>query len=366
MTAPLDGVKVLDLSRILAGPFAAQLLADLGAEVVKIESPDGDPTRQWGPPFDREGESAYFRCANRGKRSRFVDVRTAEGKAIVEDELARADVVIENFKPSSARTLGWTPDVLRARHPRLIVASVRAFASDVAAAERPGYDFLLQAESGWMSITGEPDGRPMKVGVALVDVLAALYLANGVQAALVRRVRTGEGMHVEVPLMEAALAGLVNVGASALMTGDAPARFGNAHPNIVPYQSFACRDGDVAIAVGNDRQFGALVETLRLESEPPVPSEWATNPGRVRARDAVVAWLAGRFAALSLAEALARCGGAGVACGPVRGAADVLLRERGRLHDAVVDLEDGSGPVIASPLLLDGARACNRTPPPGR
>ncbi len=368
MTAPLAGVRVLDLSRILAGPFAAQLFADLGAEVVKVEPPAGDPTRRWGPPFDADGESAYFRCANRGKTSRFVDAATDEGKEAVEAELRRADVVVENFLPASARRLGLTPSELRARHPRLVVASVRAFASDVEAAGRPGYDFLVQAESGWMSITGEPDGRPMKIGVALVDVLAALYLANGVTAALLRRERTGEGAHVEVPLMEAAIAGLVNVGAGVLTTGETPRRYGNAHPNIVPYQSFACRDGDVAIAVGNDRQFAALVEALRRDADPPVPPEWGTNPGRVAAREEVVAWISGRLEPRSVADALAVVSAAGVACGPIRSVDEVLLRQRGRLHDVVVESPDeggaASGPSVATPILIDGERAFHRRPPP--
>ena len=362
--APLHGVRIVDLSRILAGPFATQLLADLGATVVKFEPAGGDPTRQWGPPFDARG-SAYYRCANRGKDVRFVDLASAEGRAAVEAELETADVVMENCRPGSTIAAEYAPDRLRSRFARLIVASVRAFASDVAAAERPGYDFLLQAESGWMAFTGEPDGRPMKVGVALVDVLAALYLANGVQAALRHRDRTGQALHVEVPLMEAALAGAVNVGASALMTGAPPTRFGVAHPNIVPYQSFGCADGDVAVAVGNDRQFASLMGALGLDEELAAHPEWATNPGRVADRARLVGVLDAAFAARTVAEAVARVDAAGVACGPVRGLDDVLLRQRGALHDAVGTVGEGAAAVevVKTPIRLDGARACHPTPP---
>ncbi|HJW44324.1 MAG TPA: CoA transferase, partial [Geothrix sp.] len=229
MPKPLSHFRIVDLSCVLAGPFATQLLADLGAEVQKLEPPEGDPTRGWGPPFEDgdHGESAYFRCANRGKKSQAVDLHTEEGKALLFDLLKDADVLVENFRADSTDRLGLGWKRLHAKFPKLIVASVRGFASDVTASRRAGYDFIIQAESGWMAITGEPEGRPMKVGVALVDVLAGLYCANGIQAALLHRERTGEALHVEVPLMEAALAGLVNVGAGALMTGKPPKRWGN-------------------------------------------------------------------------------------------------------------------------------------------
>ena len=249
MPSPLGHFKILDLSRILAGPFATQMLADFGAEVLKVESPEGDPTRGWGPPFEDgdQGESAYFRCANRGKRTLRMSLRDRGDRECLADLMRAADVLVENFLPETAEELGLTWERIHDQFPKLIVASIRGFASDVQACRRPGYDFIIQAESGWMSITGEPDGRPMKVGVALADVLAALYAANGIQAALLHRERTGEALHIEVPIMEAALAGLVNVGAGTLMTGKAPERLGNAHPQIVPYQTFPCRDGEVAV-----------------------------------------------------------------------------------------------------------------------
>jgi crotonobetainyl-CoA:carnitine CoA-transferase CaiB-like acyl-CoA transferase len=235
MSKPLSHFRIVDLSCILAGPFCTQLLADFGAEVQKLEPPEGDPTRGWGPPFEDgdAGESAYFRCANRGKRSRRVDLHTEAGKADLFDLLKEADVLVENLQIDSADRLGLGWKRLHAKFPRLILASIRGFASDVTASRRTGYDFIIQAESGWMAITGEPGGRPMKIGVALVDVLAGLYCANGIQAAMLHRERTGEALHIEVPLMEVALAALANVASDSLMTGEAPKRWGNAHPHIV-------------------------------------------------------------------------------------------------------------------------------------
>lgn len=368
MPKPLAYFKILDLSRILAGPFATQLLADLGAEVIKVEPLTGDPTRGWGPPFEdgEEGESAYFRCANRGKKSMLMDLAEPEARRRLEALMASADVLVENFLPDSAEHLGLTWERIHDRFPKLIVASIRGFASDVPAGRRPGYDFIIQAESGWMSITGEPAGRPMKVGVALADVLASLYLANGIQASLLHRERTGEALHVEVPLLEAALAGLVNVGAGALMTGEAPQRLGNAHPHIVPYQTFRCGDHEVAIGVGSDPQFEvlALWAGLDLERNP----HWRLNRGRVKDRDRLVAELDRHFLALSAAEALAFCDLHAIPASPVRTVEDVLFRQAGRIHHLIQTLYDEDAgrmvPVLASPILLNDERACSDLPPP--
>lgn len=368
MLKPLIHFKVLDLSRILAGPFASQLLADLGAEVIKIEPPTGDPTRGWGPPFEYgdRGESAYFRCANRGKRSVALDLGREDHLERLQDLIKQADVLVENFLPDSAERLGLTWERLHAKHPKLIVASIRGFASDVPACRRAGYDFIVQAESGWMSITGEPDGRPMKVGVALADVLAALYAANGIQSALLHRERTGEAIHVEVPLMEAALAGLINVGSGTLMTGTTPARFGNGHPNIVPYQTFACADGEVAIGVGSDRQFEVLALWLGLDlaQEP----QWRLNKGRVEDRQRLIARLDDAFAPRSGAEVLAFCEAHAIPASRVRTVDDVLFRQAGILHHLIKTLfDEATGdmvPVLSSPILLNDERACAKLPPP--
>lgn len=362
---PLAGIRILDLSRILAGPFATQLLADLGAEVEKIEPLGGDPTRTWGPPFAADGQSAYFRCANRGKSTRELDLKSATGRREIEALLGAADVVIENFLPRSARELGLEPADLRRRFPSLVVCSIRAFASDTPAAERAGYDFLMQAEAGWMQITGEPDGRPMKVGVALVDVLTGLYASNAIQAALLERTRTGVGRHVEIPLFEAALAGLVNVGASSLLTGKTPSRFGNAHPNIVPYQSFRCSDGEVAIAVGNDRQFAALMKGLGVESKP----EWSTNPGRVKDRESVVAAIETATQRRLVNDVITLCEASEVAAGPIRSVDRALFETEGTLHHAIQRLRapDGSEMLtIGTPIRIDGMRAAAENPPPAR
>jgi crotonobetainyl-CoA:carnitine CoA-transferase CaiB-like acyl-CoA transferase len=361
---PLGHFKILDLSRILAGPFATQLLADFGAEVVKVEPPTGDPTRGWGPPFER-GESAYFRCANRGKRALRMDLRDADDREQLSDLMQVFDVLVENFSPDAAEDLGLTWERLHEQNPKLIVASIRGFASDVGACRRPGYDFIIQAESGWMSITGEPGGRPMKIGVALADVLAALYTANGIQAALLHRERTGEALHIEVPLMEAALAGLVNVGASTLMTGKAPERLGNAHPQLVPYQTFPCSDGEAAVGVASDRQFEvlALWAGIDLEAE----SGWRSNQGRVRDRERLVPVLERHFRQRTVEEATTFCETNGIPASRVRTVDDVLFRQAGRVHHLIHTLYDpGAGkmvPVLASPVLFNDERACCELPP---
>lgn len=367
MPKPLAHFKILDLSRILAGPFATQLLADLGAEVIKIEGPEGDPTRGWGPPFE-EGESAYFRCANRGKRSVQLDLTQAAHQHHLDHLMKQADVLVENFLPDTVERLGLGWESIHARHPRLIVASVRGFASDVPASRRPGYDFIIQAESGLMSLTGEVDGRPMKAGVALTDVLCALYLANGIQAALLHRERTGEALQVEVPLMEAALAGLVNAASSTLMTGQPPPRLGNAHPNIVPYQAFSCRDGEVALGVGSDRQFEVLALWLGLDlaREP----HWRENRGRVEDRARLVALLETVFAGLSQEEVVAFCDTHAIPASRVRRVDEALFQEAGRLHRLIQPLFDPTTgtmiPSLASPILLNGERSCAPLPPPRR
>ena len=367
MIKPLTHIRIVDLSRILAGPFCTQLLADLGAEVQKVEPPDGDPTRGWGPPFEDE-DAAYFCCANRGKRSTFLDLHDPEGLAWLHVMLKDADVMVENFLPDSVERLGLSWERLHEKYPKLIVASIRGFASDVEAWQRPGYDFIIQAESGWMSVTGEPEGRPMKVGMALVDVLASLYCANGIQAAILHRERSGEAIHVEVPLLEAALAGLVNVGAGTLVTGRPPQRYGNAHPNIVPYETFGCTDGDVAIGVGSDRQFEVLALWLGVDLEE--NPHWRSNRGRVEDRKRLVPLLRRRFAERRLNEVLDFLENQAIPASRVRTVDDVLFRQAGALHHLITPLQNESTgsmvPLLASPVLLNGQRACSRVPPPRR
>jgi len=254
---PLAGVRVVDLSRVLAGPYATMTLADLGADVVKIEHPaGGDETRAWGPPF-AGGESAYFLSVNRGKRSVAVDLKDPEGRDLALELCARADVVIENFRPGGAARLGLDYEAVRARRPDVVYCTISGFGSREPS-DRAGYDFTVQAESGLMAITGEPDGEPVKVGVAIVDVLTGLNAATAILAALHRRDVTGEGDRVEVSLLDTAFAALVNVGANALLTGEEPRRYGNAHPSIVPYQPFRAADGWIAVAAANDGLYSKL------------------------------------------------------------------------------------------------------------
>ncbi len=368
MAKPLAHFRIVDLSCVLAGPFATQLLADLGAEVQKVEPQDGDPTRGWGPPFEQgnHGESAYFRCANRGKRTRRADLHSDAGRADLFDLLKDADVLVENFRADAADRLGFGWKRLHAKYPKLILASVRGFASDVTESRRAGYDFIIQAESGWMAITGEPGGSPMKVGVAVVDVLAGLYCANGIQAALLHRERTGEALHIEVPLMEAALAGLVNVASGSLMTGQPPERWGNAHPHIVPYQAFRCLDGAVALGVGSNRQFEVLALWLHLDLE--ANPHWRRNAGRVKDRGNLVPLIERQVQSIPMADILSFCHQNGIPVSEVRSVDEALFRQGGTLHNLMQPLLDEETqtmvPTLASPILLNGERACAPLPPP--
>ena len=312
---PLHGLRILDCSRVLAGPFATMLLADLGADVVKLEPPAGDESRGWGPPWwgaPEDRRSAYFGSVNRNKRSIVVDLRTDAGRELLDRLADGADLLIHNARPSSAARLGLDAERLRAAHPGLAVAVVGGFSGRDR--ELPAYDLLAQAMSGLMSVTGEADGPPQKAGVALLDLLAGLEVAVGALAVLLGKARGGciEPPAVEVSLMEASVAALTNVLANQLATGEEPRRWGNAHPNIVPYQSFATRDGYLAIAVGNDAQFARLLEVLGLDAE----GRYATNAERVAARDELVPWLSAAIEGAAATSWWRRC--APRTCRPVR------------------------------------------------
>jgi crotonobetainyl-CoA:carnitine CoA-transferase CaiB-like acyl-CoA transferase len=298
---PLQGVRVADLSRVLAGPYCTMVLADLGADVIKVERPEGgDETRTWGPPF-AAGEAAYFLSVNRGKRSCALDLGTDEGRALALELCAGADVVVENFKLGGAERLGVGYEQVRERNPRVVYCSITGFGSQREPRGRPGYDFVAQAETGLMSITGPRDGQPFKAGVAVVDVLAGLHAAAGVLAAL----HGGEGARIEVPLLDSGLAGLVNVAQNALVTGIEPQRFGNAHPNIVPYQDFETGSGRIAVAAANDGLFRALCAALGV-SELGADERFATNAARVENRAELIPLLEARFR-----DALGAAAGAG-------------------------------------------------------
>ena len=351
---PLAGIRVIDLSRVLAGPFATMLLADLGADVIKVEPPDGDETRTWGPPWwgdPGDRRSAYFASVNRNKRSVVLDLRTADGRAALDGLLPSADLLFHNYRPATAARLGLETDALRARHPRLIVASVGGFPG--ADADRPAYDLLAQAESGLMSVTGEPHGPPMKVGVALLDLLAGLECAVGALAALVGRGTAGS---VEVSLVEAGVSSLVNVLGSHLASGEESRRHGNAHPNIAPYQAFQARDGHLVVAVGNDAQFGRLLGVLGLAD---ADGRFATNPQRVAAQDDLAAWLDGPIRVRDRAQLLAALRAADVPAGPVNSVSQALSA----MGDGWTQSLDGIR-LAPSPIRVDGAAAPIRLPPP--
>jgi crotonobetainyl-CoA:carnitine CoA-transferase CaiB-like acyl-CoA transferase len=368
---PLAGLRVLDLSRVLAGPLCTMMLGDLGADVVKVERPGaGDDTRTWGPPWAEgpEGrEAAYYLCVNRNKRSVAADLKTAEGRDLVRRLARGADVLVENFAPGTMERMGLGYDALAAENPRLVWCSITGYGSDGPEPGRPGYDFAVQARAGWMAVTGDPAGDPTKVGVAVVDVLTGQNAAVAVLAALRERDGSGRGQRVEVALFDTALAGLINVAQAALVTGREPVRYGNAHPTIVPYQAFEAVDRPFVVAVGNDGQWRRLCEGLGwddLASE----GRFATNPGRVEHREALASVLAERFRARTAADWLARLEAAGVPCGPVQSVGEALrdpvFTERGGLwpmHGATYGAID----TVASPLRFSRTPAALARPAPG-
>lgn len=361
----LAGVRVLDLSRVLAGPWATQTLADLGAEVIKIERPGvGDDTRAWGPPFTARtdgtrGDSAYFMCANRGKKSVELDMATPEGAGAIRALAATCDVVVENFKVGGLGRYGLDYPGLSAVNPRLVYCSITGFGQSGPRAGQAGYDYMIQAMGGLMSVTGQPDGapgaEPMKVGVAVVDLATGLYASNAILAALLHARATGEGQHVDIALFDVQAAMLANQATNYFVSGRAPTRMGNAHPNLVPYQPFPCSDGGVVIAVGNDGQFLNLCGVLGaggLAADP----RYASNPGRIEHRVELVSAIGALTVDWTMAELMARLEAAGVPCGAVNTIDQVFedAQARHRGLEIALDRPDLSAPVrtVASPIRL--------------
>jgi len=326
MSTPLDGLKVIELARILAGPWAGQTLADLGADVIKVESPGGDDTRNWGPPFvERDGETtaSYFHSCNRGKRSISVDFQTGGGQETVRTLVAQSDVLIENFKVGGLAKYGLDYASLHALNPRLIYCSITGFGQTGPYAHRAGYDFIIQGMSGMMSITGEPDGQPQKVGVAVTDIFTGLYATIAILAAVQQRQDTGLGQHIDMSLLDAATAITANQAMNFLSTGRAPQRLGNAHPNLTPYQVFECADGWIIIATGNNPQFQRLCTLLGVP-EIGTQSSYATNADRVAHRDSLTERLTNETKRFSRAGLLAACETEGVPAGPINDLGDVF------------------------------------------
>ena len=362
---PLEGLRVLDLSRVLAGPYATMALADLGADVIKIEHPErGDDTRHWGPPF-AGGESAYFLAVNRNKRSIGVDLKSEEGLERIKRLAADADVVIENWKRGALEGMGLGYEALKKANPNLIYCSITGFGPGPDE-DRPGYDFLVQARAGIMGITGQPGGEPTKVGVAAADIFCGLMAANAILAALHRRSATGEGARVEVPLFESTLSWLANRGQEYLISGNDTGLIGNAHPSIVPYQTFHTADKPIVVAVGNDAQFGRLCEAVGL---PHLAGDdrYTTNPDRVANREGLAAALQERLSERPADEWVEEIRGAGVPCGPVNALPDVFEDEHLLGSGILQDVEHpaaGMIKMLASPVLVDGERLPVRRPPP--
>ncbi|MBV7486938.1 CaiB/BaiF CoA-transferase family protein [Bordetella sp. BOR01] len=362
----LAGVRVLDLSRVLAGPWCTQTLADLGADVWKIEAPgQGDDTRGWTPP-DVGGESTYFMCTNRSKRSLAVDLRHPEGRALVRRLAAQADVLVENYRLGALAKFGLDYDTLSQAHPGLIYCSISGYGRTGPRAAEPGYDFVIQAESGLMSITGEPEGAPMKLGVAITDLVTGMNATQAILAALLARGKTGQGQLIDLALLDSAVSVLANVGSGYLAAGHEPQRFGNGHPTVVPYQIFATADGAFALGVGNDAQFAALCTALDRPHWA-ADERYRTSRARALNRDTLVPGLQDIFLVRSSAHWLARIRAAGIPAGPVRTVPQALdapeVAARGLLADTP-DKVHGSVRLMRSPLHLRGTPPREPVAPP--
>lgn len=362
----LHGIRVLDLSRVLAGPSCTQILADLGADVIKVERPNiGDETRHWAPPTFSDDTSAYYATINRNKKSLTVDITTPAGQTIIKQLIAESDIVVENFKVGGLKKYGLDYDSLKQDHPSLIYASLTGFGQTGPDAKRPGYDYIVQGLSGLMSITGPSDGEPHKVGVAVVDLFAGLQLTIGIQAALLARQKTGLGQQVDVALLDSALAMLANVGMNHLASDEIPPRLGNQHPSIVPYQVFAAEgEAHFILACGNDHQFAKLCEVLEVDWHR--DERFMTNPARVVHREQLCDALNTRFAQQPRAYWLEVLDRAGVPCGAIHNVAEALAMPQVEARQMIVDFKAFGSPVraLGSPIKLSASPITYRTPPP--
>ena len=362
---PLQGIRVLDLSRVLAGPYCTMVLGDLGAEVIKVEPPEGDETRAWGPPF-AEGESAYYLCVNRNKRDIVINLRTDEGKKVLRDLALQSDVLVENFRPGTLEKFGLDFATLSQSNPKLIYCSITGFGQTGPMRDKPGYDFMIQALGGLMSITGEPEGEPMKTGVAVVDLFAGQNAVIAILAALQARTLTGRGQQLDIALFDSQLGWLANVASNYLISGKLPKRHGNAHPNIVPYQSFQASDGWFAIAVGNDRQFGRLCEVIgRLDLAN--DERFAKNSARVQNREELIGLLKSIFLMRPVSEWLSALDEAEIPCGPINTFEQVFSMPQVQEREMLVKMDHptiGELPLVGSPLKFSDTPVQYRLHPP--
>lgn len=361
MTSALENIKVVDLSRILAGPWASQMLADMGAEVIKVERPKkGDDTRFWGPPFIKKAseeqppQAAYFHCANRNKQSVAIDITQKQGQQVIKDLIAQADVLIENYKVGGLAKYGLDYISVKKINPRLVYCSITGFGQSGPSAQKAGYDAMIQGEGGLMSLTGEPEGMPMKVGVALVDVMTGLYSCNAILAALMARQHINEGQHIDIALLDVQVATLANQGMNYLATGENPQRLGNGHPNIVPYQTFATQDGSIILAIGNDNQFAKfcqIAQCTKISEDP-----WfATNEQRVINRDKLIPILACKLASHTSQWWINQLESVAVPCGPVNTLKQVFNHPQIKHREMIKQVANQQGDLIntiASPINL--------------
>lgn len=362
---PLHGIRVLDLSRVLAGPYCTMVLGDLGADVIKVESPDGDETRAWGPPFTN-GESAYYLCVNRNKRSIVVDFKTDEGRKILQELVKQSDVLVENFRPGTLARFSLDYESASRANPNLIYCSITGFGQTGPLRDRPGYDFMIQGMGGLMSITGVPDGEPMKVGVAVTDLFAGQNAVIAILAALQARTQTGKGQHLDISLFDSQVAMLANIASDYLVSGNLPKRYGNAHANIVPYQSFQASDAWFVLAVGNDRQFEKLCEVI---SKREVASDvrFRLNAERVKHREELIPILKPVFLTKTSSEWLSKLENAGIPCGPINSLDKVFSMPQVEARQMLIHMEHPEIEdlrLVGSPLKFSDTPVDFRLPPP--
>ena len=362
---PLNGIRVLDLSRVLAGPYCTMVLGDLGADVIKVESPEGDETRGWGPPF-AGGESAYYLCVNRNKRSIIVDFKTEDGRAVLHELIKRSDVLVENFRPDTLSRFSLDFESASVIKPNLIYCSISGFGQTGPLREKPGYDFMIQAMGGLMSFTGEPNGEPMKVGVAVADLFAGQNAVIAILAALQARTLTGKGQHLDISLFDSQIAMLANVASNYLISGNLPKRYGNAHANIVPYQSFQASDVWFIVAVGNDKQFQKLCEVIGNVESADDP-RFILNSERVKNREQLLSILKPIFLQRTAMEWLSAFESANIPCGPINTLDNVFAEPQVQAREMLIEMEHPTIkklPLVGSPLKFSDTPVDYKLPPP--